>query len=155
MIRPATKPGQAADSWRIPRLIPRSIRSRNSNGFRGTMSGETGNGGVWNMVFVGVSNPAVGNLADPMLHVHHQHPADPGKARSDRGQPGQLSGHGAEKNLQTDSFSITWSAGPTRELPFPSANSISRDRARTMRPSINAALNSGLNPDVHAPAFIN
>ena len=100
-------------------------------------------GGVWNMVFVGVSNPPVGTWPTKVYTVITNTPLIAEKPYL------YLDSNGIYAvmvpALQTNSFGTTWANGPTPGVSIPIGQFYVAHADSDNAASINAALNSGLN----------
>lgn len=98
-------------------------------------------GGVWNMVFVGVSNPPTGYWPNPPITVITNTPLVREKPFL------TLNAHGNFQmvlpSLRTNSLGTTWSAGPTPGTSIPISRFYLAQPEIDNAGSINAALNAG------------
>src|SRR6266581_7044179 len=100
-------------------------------------------GGVWNMVFVGVSNPPAGNWPTKAYTVITNTPLIAEKPYLYLDTNGNYAV--MVPALQTNSVGITWAAGPTPGVSLPIGQFYVAHADSDTAASINAALNSGLN----------
>ncbi|MDB6067594.1 MAG: hypothetical protein JWR26_3802 [Pedosphaera sp.] len=100
-------------------------------------------GGVWNMVFVGVSNPPVGTWPTKVYTVITNTPLIAEKPYLYLDTNGNYAV--MVPALQTNSSGITWGAGPTPGVSLPIGQFYVAHADSDTAASINAALNSGLN----------
>ncbi len=100
-------------------------------------------GGVWNMVFVGVSNPPAGTWPTKVYTVITNTPLIAEKPYL------YLDSNGVYAvmvpSLQTNSFGTTWANGPTPGVSIPIGQFYVAHANSDTAASINAALNAGLN----------
>jgi hypothetical protein len=100
-------------------------------------------GGVWNMVFVGVSNPPAGTWPNQSYTVITNTPLIREKPYLCLDSNGNYVVN--VPALQTNSLSTTWSAGPTPGISIPISQFYLAKPGSDNADSINAALNAGLN----------
>ena len=100
-------------------------------------------GGVWNMVFVGVSNPPVGIWPAKVYTVITNTPLIREKPYLYLDANGNYAV--MVPALQTNSLGTTWSAGPTPGVSVPISRFYVAHADSDNASSINAALNAGLN----------
>ena len=100
-------------------------------------------GGVWNMVFVGVSNPPVGTWPTKSYTVITNTPLIAEKPYLYMDSDGVYAV--MVPSLQTNSFGTTWANGPTPGVSIPISQFYIANADSDNAASINAALNSGLN----------
>jgi hypothetical protein len=100
-------------------------------------------GGVWNMVFVGVSNPPAGTWPAQPYTVVTNTPLIAEKPYLYLDANGNYAVR--VPALQTNSLGTTWAAGPTPGRSIPLGQFYLANPAADTAASINAALNSGLN----------
>ena len=100
-------------------------------------------GGVWNMVFVGVSNPPAGTWPAQSYTTITNTPLIREKPYLTVDNQGNYLV--MVPNLQTNSISTTWSAGPTPGVSVPISQFYLARPGADNAASINAALNTGLN----------
>jgi hypothetical protein len=100
-------------------------------------------GGVWNMVFVGVSNPPVGTWPTKVYTVITNTPLVAEKPFLYLDTNGDYAV--MVPALQTNSFGITWATGPTPGVSIPITQFYIAHAGTDNAASINAALNAGLN----------
>jgi hypothetical protein len=100
-------------------------------------------GGVWNMVFVGVSNPPAGTWPTKAYTIITNTPSIAEKPYL------YLDSNGVYAvmvpSLQTNSFGITWGNSPTPGVSIPISQFYIANADSDNAASINAALNAGLN----------
>ena len=100
-------------------------------------------GGVWNMVFVGVLNPPSGTWPNQSYTVINNTPLIREKPYLSLDTNGNYIV--MVPNLETNSSGITWSTGPTPGTSIPISQFYLANPAADNADSINAALNAGLN----------
>jgi len=100
-------------------------------------------GGVWNMVFVGVSNPPAGTWPTKVYTVITNTPLVREKPYLYLDTNGNYAV--MVPALQTNSFGITWGNGPTPGASIPISQFYVAHADSDNTASINAALNAGLN----------
>ncbi len=100
-------------------------------------------GGVWNMVFVGVSNPPAGIWPTKAYTIITNTPLIAEKPYLYLDTNGNYAV--MVPALQTNSFGTTWAAGPTPGTSIPISHFYVAHSDSDNAASINAALNSGLN----------
>jgi hypothetical protein len=100
-------------------------------------------GGVWNMVFVGVSNPPVGTWPSSVYTVVTNTPLIREKPYLSLDTNGNYVV--MVPNLETNSLGITWAAGPTPAVSIPINQFYMASAQADNAASINAALSAGLN----------
>jgi Invasin, domain 3/Bacterial Ig-like domain (group 1)/Bacterial surface protein, Ig-like domain len=103
----------------------------------------TWSGGVWNMVFVGVSNPPAGTWPAKSYTVITNTPLVAEKPYLYLDTNGNYAV--MVPALQTNSVGTTWAAGPTPGVSLPISRFYVAHADSDNAASINAALNSGLN----------
>jgi autotransporter-associated beta strand protein len=100
-------------------------------------------GGVWNMVFVGVSNPPTGTWPTKVYTVITNTPLIAEKPYLYLDTNGDYAV--MVPTLQTNSFGTTWATGPTPGVSVPISQFYVANVDTDTAASINAALNAGLN----------
>ena len=100
-------------------------------------------GGVWNMVFVGVSNPPVGTWPTKVYTVITNTPLIREKPYLYLDNNGNYAV--MVPALQTNSFGTTWANGPTPGVAIPISQFYIAHADSDNAASINTALNAGLN----------
>jgi hypothetical protein len=100
-------------------------------------------GGVWNMVFVGVINPPAGTWPNQSYTVITNTPLIREKPYLSIDTNGNY--FVLVPNLATNSSGITWSGGPTPGVSIPISQFYLAQSVTDNADSINAALNAGLN----------
>jgi hypothetical protein len=100
-------------------------------------------GGVWNMVFVGVSNPPTGTWPSQSYTVITNTPLIAEKPYLYLDTNGNYAV--MVPALETNSLGTTWSAGPTPGVSIPISQFYIANPDSDNSASINAALNAGLN----------
>jgi autotransporter-associated beta strand protein len=100
-------------------------------------------GGVWNMVFVGVSNPPAGTWPTKVYTVITNTPSIAEKPYLYLDTNGNYAV--MVPALQTNTFGTTWASGPTPGTSIPISQFYVAHSDTDTAASINAALNSGLN----------
>ncbi len=108
-------------------------------------------GGVWNMVFVGVSNPPVGTWPSSVYTVITNTPLIREKPYLSLDSNGNYIV--MVPALETNSLGTTWAAGPTPGVSIPISQfyvaSAETDNAATINTALNAGLNLILTPGVY------
>ncbi len=100
-------------------------------------------GGVWNMVFLGVSNAPSGSWPDPPFTVITNTPVVREKPYLSLDNNGNFVV--MAPNLETNSFGTTWANGPTPGVAIPISQFYLAQARVDNAGSINAALNAGRN----------
>jgi hypothetical protein len=100
-------------------------------------------GGVWNMVFVGVSNPPTGSWPTKVYTTITNTPLIAEKPYLYLDTNGNYAV--LVPSLETNSFGTTWATGPTPGASIPISQFYVAHSDTDSAASINAALNSGLN----------
>ena len=100
-------------------------------------------GGVWNMVFVGVSNPPAGTWPSSVYTVITNTPLIREKPYLSLDSNGNYIV--MVPALETNSLGTTWAAGPTPGVSIPLSQFYMASAAMDNAATINAALNAGLN----------